>query len=417
MTVRWALALASSLLWSAALTAEAPGEIAHTAYIRFHENPERGNEEVQTAAYIRAKIGQVPGVQVVPLPSVPTAVIALLDTGRPGPTIALRADMDARKADEPASHSPRSRVAGLMHNCGHDAHSAMLLGAIAGIAGDPGKYRGKIVFLFQPAEEIKGGADDIVASGILGKLGVQAIFAQHAASNLAVGQMSLGSGTPMAGSTTFTLKLTGKAIHAAIPYDGSDLAVVAARFVEDLAALPARAWDIANRPAVISVTRINTPPGEINSTPGEVTIEGTIRAFEALDTVAPGSTPIGTIIRERVAALATAYKVRADLALKQGAPRMINDERLERALLTGLQSAGVNVTLTRDRGMFAEDFAFYTETIPALYFGLGIAKDGLGAAPPHTVEFTIHPASLDVGVTFLTKLAEVATAQLPASPK
>lgn len=412
------LALTALLVIPAYARAATPQEIAVAAYHRFDEQPELGKQEKLTRDYIIARIAEIGGLRVQPLPSLPTAVIAVLDTGKPGPTIALRADMDARRLDagtnEPASHVPRSLVPGLMHNCGHDAHSAMLLGALAQIARRRSEYRGAIVFVFQPAEEVSGGADDIVASGILKRLGVQAIFAQHAAPGLPVGKVSLGLGTPLAGSTTFSLILTGRPAHAAAPFEGSDLAVTAARFIDALATMPARGWDIANRPAIVSVTRVNTASGPVNNTPGSITLEGTIRAFEPLDRAPAGAQPLREIIAERIASLAAHYRVTADLKLTPGAPPTRNSDALTAALVPLLaRESAFRVTTTPDRGMFAEDFAFYTVTIPALYFGLGVARGGLGNDPVHTPEFTIHPAALEIGVHFLATLARTATRELP----
>jgi len=416
------LAFATSIILGVSVRAATPQEISAAAYRRFHEQPELGKQETLTHDYIVARIGEVNGVRIEPLPSLPTAVIAVLDTGSPGPTIALRADLDARRLDEgtsePTSHNPRSRIAGLMHNCGHDAHSAMLLGALAEMAAHRSDYRGTIIFVFQPAEEVRGGADDIVESGILGRLGVQAIFSQHAAPDLAVGQVSLGLGTPLAGSTSFALTLTGRPAHAAVPYEGSDLAVTAARFIDALATMPARGWDVANRPAVISVTRINTAEGALNNTPAQVTIAGTIRAFEPLDHAPQDGRSLADIINERVRSLATHYGIDADLRLTPGAPPTQNSEALTSALVPLLlREPSFQLTTTRDRGMFAEDFAFYTASIPALYFGLGVARDSLGRDPVHTANFTIHPASLEVGVSFLAALARVATRTLPVRPQ
>ena len=393
----------------------APIDLTTAAYRYFHENPELGKREALAHYYIVARINEIGGLQIEAVPSLPTAVIAVLDSGTPGPTIALRADMDARRldegAEEPAHHSPRSRIPGLMHNCGHDAHSAMLLGALAQLARERATLSGKIVFVFQPAEETRGGADDIIASGVLQRLGVQAIFAQHAAPGLAVGEVSLGGG--LAGSTTFRLTLHGTAVHAAIPYEGSDLALTGARFVEALATLPAHGWDMANRPAVITVTRINTPEGTVNATPAEITIEGTIRAFEPLERADNGPS-ISSIINQRVQALATLYGVRAELSLTPGAPPTINDQSLANTMIPALQrSDRFRLTTSRERGMFAEDFAFYTSEMPALYFALGIARDSLGSAPVHTSAFTIHPDALPIGIDFLVSLARSAGSSLP----
>lgn len=418
----WLAAIAWSLAAPlAAQAGTAQSDVAYQAYRYFHENPELGLNEVKAADYIKAHLKRAGRFELVDVPALSTEVIAVLDSGRPGPVIALRADMDARKLDqgavEPLTHDPRSHIDGSMHNCGHDAHSAMLLGAATKLAADPSRLHGKIVFVFQPAEEVKGGADDIVADGALRRLGVQAIFAQHAAPGLPVGTVTIGRGSTLAGSNSFTLKLTGKASHAAVPFEGADLAVVAARFVTELAGLPARGWDIANRPAVISVTKINTQSETLNATPGEVVVEGTIRAFEPLDKAPAGDPALGSLIRDRVQALATAYGIQAELSVRPGPPPTLNDPALFDAMVPRLGAAeSVKVKPIDERGMFAEDFAFYTADMPALYFGLGIAKGELGRGVTHSTDFTIHPDALAAGETFLIALAETASEVLLAQP-
>lgn len=381
------------------------------AYRHIHERPELGKQEVATAEYLRSELQQIGYTEFVPSQLAPTAVIAVLDTGRPGHVVALRAEMDARKAQEPADHDPRSQIAGLMHNCGHDAHAAMLLGAADLLFRNRARLVGKVVFLFQPGEETAGGADDIVQEGILERLGVESIFAQHAVARMPVGTISVSSGPTLAGSTSFTIRVAGVSSHAAEPFRGSDVAVAAARIAAAVAEFPARHLDVIGRPTVISVAFIHAGvDDQVNLLPDSATIRGTIRSFEEVDAAPTGGVALSQALRTFVENQALAAGVTATLVLKKGSPPTINNTALfaQAAARLGATWPG-RLDTTPYRGMFAEDFSYYTEHMPALYFGLGIARDGLGSEDVHKPGFTIHPAALDEGVRLLALLAEIGT--------
>lgn len=384
------------------------------AYRYLHRNPELGKAELKAHAYLTAQLQAIGGFAFIPSVKVPTAVLAVLDTGRPGPVIALRAEMDARKLDagasEPAHHDPRSEVDGLMHNCGHDVHAAILLATARFVAEHPERFAGKLVFLFQPAEETAGGADDIVEEKLLDSLGVTKIFALHAAPGIPVGTVSVSSGASLAGSNYFTLTLKGRGSHAAAPFEGDDLPLVASHFVQALTQLPARRLDIANRPVVVSVTRLKAESGGLNILPEGAEIAGTIRAFEGLNTPPPGELAIASVLSETVDRLAKAYNVTADWDLRPASPPTRNDEALFADLVPRLRQAWPGTVDTRPwRGMFSEDFAYYTASRPALYFSLGVAKGGLGEAGVHTAAFTVHPDAFEVGIRLMSLIARLAT--------
>lgn len=412
----FALALAACALATAppALARAADGETL-AAYTYLHRNPELSKDLPKAHAYLMARLRALGGFTFMDVPALPSAIIAVLDSGRPGPTIALRADMDARPLDsgeEPADHVPRSQIPGRMHNCGHDAHSAMLLGAAAQLRAHPEMFTGRVVFVFQPAEEVKGGADDIVADGVLTRLGAKAIFAQHVVPGMPVGDVSVSQGSAMAGSNTFKLILRGTASHAASPYEGADLGVTSAKIITELADLPARGWDIANRPVVISVTKISTNSASINATPSEVTIEGTLRAFEPLgDNAKPGT--LNHLIATRMSALAAVYGASAVWVATPGTPPTVNDPKLIATFAADAAAeAKVDMTVSTERFMNSEDFAYYSQVIPAVYFGLGIAKGELGKVGVHQTGFTLHPDALDTGVRLLVAIAHLATARV-----
>lgn len=380
-------------------------------YRQIHEHPELGKRENATHDLLIAALKRIGYTSFVQSARVPTAVIAVLDTKRPGPTIALRAEMDARPDSEPASHNPRSLVAGVMHSCGHDAHAAMLLGAADVLWRNQNSLSGKIVILFQPAEEVAGGADDIVNEGILTTLGVQAVFAQHAVPRMPVGTASISPGPALAGSNSFTLTVHGKESHAAQPSDGSDVPGALATLVRGLIDLPARRLDISNRPAIISVSYMHVGDTTALTTLQSTGIaRGTIRAFENVDPTPASDTSIKAIITEFLQGFAPGLRVTTEFTLRRGSPVTTNDQALFDKTVAALRNSWPGIVNTAPyRGMFSEDFSYYTQAVPSLYFGIGVAKDGLGMVGVHSAEFTVHPAALDEGVRLMVLVAQIAT--------
>lgn len=378
---------------------------------QIHEHPELGKHETATHDLLLAAMKKIGFTTFVQSARVPTAVIAVLDTKRPGPTIGLRAEMDARPDSEPAQHNPRSQLAGVMHSCGHDAHAAMLLGAADVLWRNQAALTGKIVIIFQPAEEVAGGADDIVNEGILKALGVQAMFAQHVAPRMPVGTVSIAPGPSLAGSNSFTLTVRGKESHAAQPSDGSDVPGALATLVRGLIELPARRLDISNRPAIISVTYMQTGDTTALTTLQPVGIaRGTIRAFETVDPTVATDTSIKSMITEYLQGTAPGLRVTTEFTLRRGSPVTTNDQTLFDKTVSALRNTWPGTVNTAPyRGMFSEDFSYYTQAVPSLYFGLGIARDTLGQVGVHSAEFTIHPAALDEGVRLLVLVAQIAT--------
>jgi amidohydrolase len=375
--------------------------IAHTAFEYLHENPELGDEEHLAHEYITNQLKQYGYVDFFSVAKAPTAVITWIDSGRPGPVIGLRCELDARKIvgqEEPLAHQPRSKVPGLMHNCGHDAHAAMLLAVSKLLATRKDAFCGKIVLLFQPAEETVGGAPFIVEDGILQRLGVEALFALHVEPKLSVGKASLEPGVFLAGSSYFKVELTGRGSHAAQPQNGSDMPVVASEVTRILANLPARSIDVANEPTLISVTKLVCDSDALNVIPSSATVAGTIRAFRDPHDDTLGNS-LAALIEQRLAGVSKSFGVDHQLTIRSGSPPCRNDERLFAKAISVLRSkwSGEISTSTR-RFMTAEDFAFYTNVLPCLYFSLGIAKEGLGEGDFHTTDFRIHPDALRYGI-------------------
>lgn len=387
---------------------------AQDAYGYLHSNPEIGKKELLAQNYITAKLRALGFTEFAVSPSAPTAVITIFDSGRAGKTIALRSEIDARPLPdgqvEPASHNPRSKLEGVMHNCGHDVHAAILLATAALVRTNPTRFSGKIVFVFQPAEEIAGGADDIIRDGTLQKLGVEQIYALHSAPHMPVGTIGLTAGPILAGSNYFTLTLSGRASHAASPHEGDDVILSAMRIAQDLSYFPSRELDVAERPTVISITKFMADSNASNTLPNSVTLHGTIRAFEDLTTPPPGVPTIESLIVDRINKLSTVYGLTPKWELRPASPPMNNDAALFKNLAPVLvENFSGYVDTNQTRGMFSEDFAYYTSLMPALYASLGVAKDDLGSAGVHSLDFTIHPDSLAVGIELMSRFAEFGT--------
>ncbi|WP_168333827.1 amidohydrolase [Rhizobium anhuiense] len=394
--------------------------VVQDAYFYLHENPELGDEEHLASAYIEQRLRAFGYTEFFHSPSAPTAVISRIVGAEAGATIALRCELDARKlstAVEPEGHEPRSKIDGTMHNCGHDMHTAILLGVAKALQLQRATLTGTVVLLFQPAEETVGGAPLIVADGILDTLGVKAVFAQHCEPDLPVGMAGIEPGTFLAGSAYFHLDLRGSGSHAAHPEDGSDMPVVASEVVRMLSAIPGRTFDIANRPVVISVTKLVCDSLALNVIAPEATIAGTVRSFENPFQEFEGKPSIDEIIRKRLDGLAASFGISYKFELKAGSPPCRNDEDLFTEVVSRLRKQWDGEVVTKtDRYMNSEDFAFYTEKYPCLYVSLGIAKDELGTGGCHTNDFTIHPDCMPFGISLMLELTHIGT-RLLAVPR
>ena len=383
-------------------------------YDFLHRHPELGKQELKAHEYIEARLHELGYTIFVPSKSVPTAVIAVLDTGRPGPVIALRAEMDARplpnNESEPDTHSPHSELPGFMHNCGHDAHAAILLGTAASLIRNVNKLSGKVVFLFQPAEETPGGADDIVNERLLDTLGVTKIYAEHSAPGVPVGTITISPGPTMAGSNYFSLELDGHSAHAAAPFESDDVLLSATKIAQELSYSPARRFEIAVRPVVVSITKFSADGGASNVLPSRATINGTIRAFEDPKVAPAGGKSIEQILLAIIDGLSKSYGLTYLWDFRTGSPPTINNPSLFDSTVRPLaENFPGTIDTSPYKGMYSEDFAYYTPHYQALYFSLGIAKDGLGQAGVHTKDFTIHPHAFKYGLMLMNLLAEMGT--------
>lgn len=381
----------------------------------FHAHPELSNREVRTADVVAKRLRAL-NIQVKTGIGL-TGVAGLLRGAQPGPTIALRADMDALPVTEQVDLPFKSKVTtqyrgetvGVMHACGHDAHVAILLGVAEVLAGMRDKLRGQVLFIFQPAEEgppdgETGGASRMLAEGLFDIAKPQAVFGLHVIASLPTGVIGYRSGPMMAGSDRFTIEVTGRQTHGSRPWGGVDPIIVAAQIMTGLQTIVSRQVDITEIPTVISVGAIK---GGIrfNIIPDSVEMVGTIRTFDK-------AVRADVIQRmERTAkSIAAASGATATLSIGDAPnPPVINDAALTQQSLPSLERvAGKGNVRTISLQTTAEDFSFYGQQVPALFFWVGITppdRDPATAAFNHSPQFYVDEAGMSTGVRAMLAVA------------
>ncbi|HXW10765.1 MAG TPA: amidohydrolase [Steroidobacteraceae bacterium] len=381
----------------------------------FHQNPELSNREVRTSKVVAEQLRTL-GFEV-RTGIAHTGVVGILRGAKPGPTIALRADMDAlpvtEQVDVPfksvATAEYRGEKVGVMHACGHDAHTAILLG-VARILGDMrNALPGTVVFVFQPAEEgapdgERGGASLMLDEGLFAAAKPEAMFGLHVFSTLNVGQVGYRTGPLMAASDRFRIVVRGRQTHGARPWGGVDPIVTAAQVVTGLQTIVARQVDIAQYPAVVSVGAIK---GGIrnNIIPDSVEMVGTFRTFDPA-------------VREQV--IERIRRIATDTATAAGAtaefelgpdpnPVVVNDPSLTARAVTTLERVtGKDQVAVMPYLTVSEDFAYYGQQVPSFFYFVGSTPQGQDPATApnnHSPRFFLDEAALPIGVRTLTALA------------
>lgn len=371
-----------------------------------HRHPELSNREERTGALVAARLREL-GIDEVRTGVAGHGVVGVLKGSRPGGVVALRADTDALPVTERTGLAYASENAGVMHACGHDSHVAVLLGAAEVLSGMRDDLPGTVLLLFQPAEEgpppgEDGGAPQVLAEGALANPAPQAIFGLHAFPDVPTGSLGWRVGGMMAAVERVKVTIRGKQAHAAYPWKAVDPVVAAAHVITAAQTVVSRVTD-ARDSAVLSLGVIHGGQ-RWNIIPDEVVIEGTIRTLTPAvrDTVMEA---FGRI----VTGTAMAHGAEADVELESLTPVTWNDPDLTRRMLPTLaRAAGGEDKLVEVRpSMGGEDFAFYAEAVPALFFRLGMAgATGAAEAPAlHTPDFTVDEAALPVGVRAMSLLA------------
>ena len=379
----------------------------------FHENPELGNREFKTAEKIAQHLRSL-GMEV-QTGVAKTGVVGILKGGKPGPVVALRADIDAlpvkERVDIPFASKQEGEYNGqkvsIMHACGHDTHIAMLMGTAEVLASVRKELKGTVKFIFQPAEEgapdgEEGGAELMVKEGVLNNPKVDVIFGLHINAQTEVGTIKYRPEGTMAASDWFKIKISGKQTHGAYPWLGIDPIVTASQIILGLQTIVSRNLNIAETGAVISVGKIDAGVRS-NVIPEELTMNGTIRT---LDTKVQDM--IHKRVKEVVSSIAESAGAKAEIVITKQTLVTYNDPNLTQKMLPTLQAvAGKNKVLLTPAVMGAEDFSFYQDKIPGLYFFIGGAPKGKAiteTAPHHTPDFYIDESGFLLGVKTMANL-------------
>jgi amidohydrolase len=380
----------------------------------FHQNPELSNRETRTSEVVARHLRSL-GLDV-ETGIAKTGVVALLRTGKPGPTIALRADMDAlpvtERTDVPfrsvARSSYRGEEVGVMHACGHDAHTAILMGLAEALVKAKPQLRGNILFVFQPAEEGAppgevGGASEMLKAGIFEKYKPEVMFGLHMWASLNTGIIGYRGGPFMAGSQAWKVVVTGKQTHGSRPWQGVDPILVAAQIVTGMQSVVSRQVDITQNPAVVSVGIIKSGVRN-NIIPDSAEMIGTIRTFDPKQ-----KQQIFDAMKRLVENTAEASGASATFEFDPYAnPVTYNNPELTQRVLPSLQkAAGAENVKQIPLITGSEDFAYFGEKIPAFFFMVGITPKGtnvLTAPANHSPLFYLDEAAIPLGTRAMAQV-------------
>ncbi len=383
-----------------------------------HQHPELGNQETRTAKLVADHLRAL-GMEV-KTGVAGTGVVALLKGGKPGPVVALRADMDAlpvkEQVDVPFASQAKGTYLGkevdVMHACGHDAHTAILMATAEVLAGMKDQLPGSVKFIFQPAEESPAdfepdgkkiwGAKMMVQEGVLENPKVDAIFGLHVSSSYPVGKLSWRSGPAMAAADQFWIDVTGKQTHGARPWSGIDPIVVSSQIILGLQTIPSRQINSMLEPAVITVGAIHGG-NRMNIVPDSVAMTGTIRTYDE---------GMKKDIHQRIARTATQIAqsagAKADVRVVELYNATVNNPGLTEEMGATLRRvAGEGNYGLQPKSTASEDFSFYQEKVPGMFFYLGVTPKDVNpetAAPNHSPRFYVDESGFINGVRALSNL-------------
>ena len=362
----------------------------------FHEHPELGFEETRTAGIVAAKLRDY-GVDTVHEGLGGTGVVGLIAGKSPGDRrIGLRADMDALPIHETTNLAFASKTPGVMHACGHDSHTTMLLGAARYLA-ETRDFAGTAMVVFQPAEEGLGGARQMIADGLFRQFPCDEIYGMHNNPMAPKNKIAVKPGEAMAGASFFDITITGTGSHAAMPQDARDALVLAASLVGELQTIVARNVP-PTKPAVLSVTQIHAGSA-YNVVPETATLAGTIRYFH--DDVRDLA---HARMREICAGFAAMHGVDIDVELRNVFDVLVNDAQLSEAYIAAAAEivGPDNATLSDTLVPGSEDFADMLKTVPGAYCTIGHET----GVPVHNPAFTLDDDILPVGASIMARIVE-----------
>jgi hippurate hydrolase len=361
-----------------------------------HKNPELGLDCYETASFIEARLREF-GISEIQTGIAQSGLVAIIDGKENGDTIGLRADIDALPMTETTNLEYASNNSGLMHACGHDGHTTMLLGA-ARYLSETRNFSGRVALIFQPAEENEGGGRIMVEEGILDRFNIKNVYAIHNTPDVALGKFYTMPGPIMAGADKFHIDIVGVGGHGAYPHETKDPIIAAIGIAQTLQTIVSRSRNPCDK-LVVSVTQIHAGSTD-NVTPENAYINGTVRTFDKMvqDMVIKR-------MEEIVAGHALSFGVDCKLRYEKGYPPTINSpENVEIAALAAKDISGVNmVDDNAGQEMGAEDFSYLLEKRPGAYLFLGIGE----AAGLHNTNYDFNDDASVYGASFFARLVEI----------
>jgi amidohydrolase len=380
----------------------------------FHQNPELGLEEVRTSGIVAAHLRSL-GLTVRTGVG-KTGVVGLIEGSKPGPVVALRADMDALPVTEktglPYASTKRTVYrgdeVGLMHACGHDSHTAILMGAAEVLSGMREEIEGSVMILFQPAEEAalpgeRSGAELMIEDGVFDDPEPEAVFALHTTPRLRTGHFMTREGPIMASEDNVILTVRGRGTHASRPWDGIDPVAVSAQMVSAIQTIVSRQVNLSRAPAVVTFGTIRGGT-HANVIPDEVRLEGTLRSFdEAM------RADIQERLRRTVKGVADSFGTTAEIEIRPVNPATVNDPALVRRMRPTLEAvAGKDGLFECELILATEDFANFAMRVPGMYVFMGVTGPGRDlseAAFNHSAYFRVDDETFRPGVEMMVRLA------------
>jgi hippurate hydrolase len=362
-----------------------------------HQNPELGRDCYKTAEYIQERLKEF-GITEIHTGYASTGIVAIIEGKASGRTIGLRADMDALPITENTGMPYSSKNEGVMHACGHDGHTTMLLGA-ARYLSETRNFSGRVALIFQPDEEATGGAEAMVEEGILEEFNIEEVYALHNTPSHDVGVMYTRPGPIMAGADSFTVEIQGKGGHAAYPHEVKDPIVAAISIAQSFQTIVSRN-NIPSDDLVISITQVHSGTTD-NVVPEIAYLNGTVRTFDL---------SVQEMVIKRmekiISGLAMSFEVNAKLNYQKGYPPTINhEESTNFAIGVAEDVCGSDKVLSSvAKEMGAEDFSYMLQKRPGAYLFMGIG-DGAGL---HNPNYDFNDAAAPVGASFFARLIEKA---------
>ena len=368
-----------------------------------HAHPELSNREVNTGKFIAERLKEI-GFTDIKTNVARNGVVALLKGGKPGPVVAVRADIDALPIQENHTFDFKSQNAGVMHACGHDAHTTIALGEAELLFKMRDQIPGTIKFIFQPAEEgppegEEGGAALMIKEGVLENPKPSAIFGLHVMPTLNVGEIGYESGPAMATADRFIITIKGKKVHGAYPHQGVDAVVIASEAVGALQKIRSRRID-TQEPMVLTIGSIHGG-NRFNIISDEVVMEGTLRTLNE-----DVRKQVHQMIDQTLSGVTEEYGATYEFKIRELAALTYNDPKLvEQTLPTMKRVLGADKVMNPKPQMGAEDFSYYERVVPGFFYFLGVANPPKNiTAMIHTPEFDLDEDALVIGVKVMSNV-------------